>query len=157
MAPKTRPISDRFWEKVDSSAGAESCWPWKASYFRAAKGGGPYGRFVLRRLHSVLAHRVAYELVNGTIGESEVRHTCDNPGCCNPQHLVLGSHQDNMNDRSERGRTARGAHGGRAKLTEADVIEIRGVPMTYSQIRERFGICDGSIHAIKTRRNWRHV
>ena len=77
----------------------------------------------------LLAHRVAlcdslgvsYESIKGQL----VRHTCDNPTCVNPQHLVLGTHQDNMDDRSNRGRTAKGSNHGRAKLSETDIINIR--------------------------------
>lgn len=105
MSPKPRALAERFWEKVDQSWDGNSCWPWLASYFPASKGGGPYGRFVRSRLNSVLAHRTAYELSKGQIAEGLiVRHTCDNPSCCNPAHLILGTHKDNAADREARKR-----------------------------------------------------
>lgn len=158
MSPRPRPLEARFWEKVDKSGGAEACWHWTASYFPSSARTLPYGRFVLYRLKSVLAHRVAFELSNGPIPPGlQVCHTCDNSKCCNPAHLVLGSHAQNMLDRKERGRTACGERAGRAKLTEAQVVDIRRSTESYRALRERYGIADGTIHAIKIRRIWAHV
>jgi hypothetical protein len=158
MAPIAKPVDVRFWAKVDIKPDADACWPWSGSYFRAAKGSGPYGCFTLSTSTNVLSHRMAFELANNkTPGDFKVRHTCDNPKCCNPKHLVLGSHQDNMNDRRERARTARGERGGTAKLTSDEVIEIRMSPLSNKDIRQKYGISDTSIRDIKTRRSWIHV
>lgn len=98
------------------------------------------------------AHRVAYELSNNTkIGGRVVRHTCDNPKCVNPKHLMLGSHADNIKDRDKRNRTAKGERAGRAKLTNEDVVRIREMRdegMTYASIAKHYPVCKASIRSV---------
>lgn len=97
--PKVRSLADRFNEKVDRSGGPDACWPWTGS--RNDRNYGQIGRGsdVLK------THRVAYELVNGPIpaavghhGTMLVLHRCDNPPCCNPAHLRLGTPKANTDD-----------------------------------------------------------
>ena len=109
----------RFWGKVDRGDPVD-CWLWTAS--RAPKG---YGHiWIDGRVQR--ANRVAYELTHGPIPDGQmVRHKCDNPACCNPAHLELGTNKDNMRDRAERGRTSRGEHRPASKLTTEQVAEIR--------------------------------
>lgn len=96
--PKTRPIEDRFFEKVCFYPG--ECWEWMG-----ARDGGGYG--MLKGLGK--AHRVSWEIHNGPIPDGDgyhgtvVRHKCDNPGCVNPDHLELGTQADNVDDMIERG------------------------------------------------------
>lgn len=72
------------------------------------------------------AHRVAYELKHGKIPAGMiVRHKCDNPPCCNPDHLELGNNQENSNDMKERGRSKTGETHPNAKLSKVQVDEIR--------------------------------
>lgn len=87
----------RYWAKIDCTAGLFECWNWTA-------GKTPDG-YGLIRLGSkkIYAHHVAYELAHGDRTGLHVLHTCDNPGCCNPIHLVLGTHLDNMRDRDAKG------------------------------------------------------
>jgi hypothetical protein len=110
------------------------------------------------------AHRLAYELTYGRITSSAlfVLHKCDNPPCCNPAHLKLGTHADNMADMARKGRTPeqRGSKGHNAKLTEADVIAIReevasGVPQ--SLLVSKYGLSKGSICDIVNCKTWTHV
>lgn len=86
------------------------------------KVGGPYG-------HSSGKHRIAYCKAHGLrledIKGKVVRHTCDNGRCINPEHLLLGTHQDNVQDRVDRDRTARGEAHCQAKLTLEQVAAIR--------------------------------
>lgn len=76
-------------------------------------------------------HRLAYCFARGitptVLGDSVVRHTCDNPRCINPSHLILGTQQDNVQDRKDRGRCARlrGVKNGMTVLTPNDVLYIR--------------------------------
>lgn len=97
---KTRPIEpeslkslERFWDKVDRSGGAAACWLWTGSQKPTG-----YGQVSLKgRVY--LAHRVAWTLTHGAIPDGlGVLHHCDNPPCCNPAHLFLGSQGDNSAD-----------------------------------------------------------
>ena len=94
-----RSVRLRFEEKVDKGK-PDDCWEWNAA--RDASG---YGAFKLKG-EKVGAHRVAWMLANKEpIPEGEqVMHSCDNPACCNPKHLRLGSHSDNMADAGAKGR-----------------------------------------------------
>jgi hypothetical protein len=108
-------ISARFWSKVDKRTPSE-CWPWAAS-----RNGFGYGMFGITRERGTTkiykAHRVAYELTRGTIPDGQcVCHTCDRPPCCNPAHLFLASHRDNMHDRDRKGRNGRQKVNGEQKL-----------------------------------------
>ncbi len=93
---------EHFWRLVDKSAGEDACWPWTAAKMRG------YGQFWLKD-RRVIAHRYAYEAANGSIPESDVEilvmHLCDNPPCCNPRHLRLGTDADNIADMWNKGRS----------------------------------------------------
>ncbi len=84
-------ISDRLWRHVDR---AEGCWNWLGS--KDTKGYGKInsgGRFG----HPLFAHRVSWELVNGSIPDGlEIDHKCRNRGCVNPDHLEVVTHQENL-------------------------------------------------------------
>lgn len=91
-----------------------------------------------------------------------VCHTCDNPRCVNPEHLFLGTHKDNAEDRRAKGRsrTTVGKENGHAKLTEADVLEIRELHahgMNQCDIGKKFGVTHSAIHLIVKRKNWTHI
>lgn len=94
-----------------------------------SRGYGSTQRKVFGKWRCVHLHRVAYVNANGlTLEDIEglvVRHTCDNPRCINPAHLVLGTHADNMRDKAERCTAIHGENNAHAKLTNADVAEIR--------------------------------
>lgn len=113
-------VNERFWSKVDRSGGPDACWLWTAGC--SSEG---YGSFrVLGRV--VGAHLFAYTLLCGPVADGlVVRHKCDNRRCCNPAHHVLGTQLQNVRDRVERGRCARGERNGRCKLSDADLDEMR--------------------------------
>jgi hypothetical protein len=116
-----RDPEERFWSKVDKSAGPDACWPWLAY-----KGKGGYGRCGGFE-PEVLAHRIAWILANGPLEPgNDIRHkTCDNPPCCNPAHLEPGTHAQNMADMVSRGRAARGERNAKTKLTQVNKDAIR--------------------------------
>ncbi len=110
----------------------------------------------------VRASHVAYELFYGTIPDwLQVLHHCDNPACISPRHLFLGTHTDNMHDRTAKRRHAFGIKHGMAKLTEKDVIAIReryatGTVSQY-QLAAEYGVYQASIGRIVNRKGWKHV
>lgn len=91
-------LKDRFWHKVEKSE--EGCWIWKATV--TARGYGVIG--VNGR--QTTAHRVSYEMAYGQIPNGMVvMHNCDNPSCVRPDHLRVGTIDDNSKDRKKKGRT----------------------------------------------------
>ncbi len=102
-----------FWLRVKKTA---TCWIWTAGCTKAG-----YGQAIIGGKHYV-THRFAYELLVGPIPEGLLlRHTCDNPRCCNPDHLIPGTDQDNAQDKSERGRFSSRVR----RLTPAEIEEMR--------------------------------
>lgn len=98
----------RFWSKVDCSGGVDACWPWMA--FCNPVPGQNYGLTRVPGRRTRGAHRVAYALAHaeGIPVGLYVCHHCDNPPCCNPRHLFVGTHQDNVDDKVSKGRQSRG-------------------------------------------------
>ncbi len=154
---KRRAIVDRFWEKVERK-GPNECWPWRGKYDKQG-----YGVFYIDRMARV-ASRIAWILTNGEpLPGYKVRHTCDRPWCCNPQHLVQGTQADNIRDMWERGRCRvfRGEQAGNAKLTEDAVRKIRAeyVPGIFgcNKLARKFGTTKENITKILQRKSWTHL
>jgi hypothetical protein len=84
-------------------------------------------------------------------------HKCDNRGCVNPNHLRLGTHQDNMRDRCAKGRTLRGERAAAAKLSYADVDRIRESTLFGAKapmLARAHGVTKESIRNIIRRITW---
>lgn len=107
-----------FWSKTE--AVASGCIEWRGRTMR--KG---YGAFDWHGKTNVGAHRIAWELTYDDPGSQWVLHHCDNPPCVNPDHLFLGDHDINTADKVAKGRQVAGVEHGRAKLSTAEVEEIR--------------------------------
>lgn len=143
---------DRFWSKVDKGG---DCWVWTAG--RIKRG---YGRFRMygRRY---LAHRVAYLLSVGPIPDGMgVLHRCDNPPCCNPAHLFLGTDADNSRDMVTKGRNAYGERSGTAKLCEADVMDMRyfhSTGMSFARLGSLYGVSERACRSAIERETWARV
>lgn len=142
-------------------AADSGCWVWTGYYGPKNKGYGS-ANFAGKR-HA--AHRLAYLAFVGPIEPLEddqrvfVCHRCDLPRCCNPDHLFLGTHEVNMDDRNAKRRQAVGSRAGRAKLTEAQVAEIRRLRGVFlnRELAARYGVSDVVISAVHRRKIWRHV
>jgi len=95
---------DRFLSKIDKTA-PDGCWLWTAGKFSPVRHGfGRYGAFWVGGKMRY-AHRVAWEIFIGDIpSDMNVLHSCDNPPCCNPEHLFLGTQLDNVRDMISKGR-----------------------------------------------------
>lgn len=107
------------------------------------------------------AHRFSYEHFKGPIPDGKlVMHSCDNPQCCNPDHLSVGTQSDNMQDMVKKGRGLVGEKNANTKFTEADVISIYAdvdAGMTRQAIADKHGVSSVTISHIATGRNWKHL
>ena len=116
--PKPEGVETRFWRYVKKT---EECWVWTAFCDNG------YGKLSLsgpRR--SVWAHRVSWELHFGEIPPGQlVCHHCDNPSCVRPDHLFLGTHGTNAQDKASKDRAPFGEDNPKHVLTEAQVIAMR--------------------------------
>ncbi len=92
-------------------------------------------------------------LPNGIV----VRHICDNPLCINPDHLEIGTHEDNMRDRLERGRVLRGEKNPSSKLKSHDIKIIRNSDISNAELARIFGVSNTTISSVKKCKTWKHV
>ena len=104
------------------------------------------------------AHRVAYRLMKGSIPAGLlVLHSCDNPKCCNPMHLFLGTHADNTRDKVAKGRHSYGDNHGKAKITDADAIDIYTSTDKGVDLAEEYHVSQQLISAIKNKKVRKHL
>ena len=122
-----------------------------------------YGRIKIED-RDYLAHRVAWIIAYGSIPEElDCLHRCDNPACCNVDHLFLGTKADNNHDRDAKGRCAHGEQYPQSKLTEESVIEIRRIYQPHSRefgttaLGLRFGVDKTQISRVLRRTRWNHI
>ena len=153
-----------FHAHVDRSAGPLACWPWGSHRLPTGYGVMNYqGR-------RTGAHVLAVMLDGRSVPAGMlVRHTCDNPPCCNPSHLLVGTYADNARDSIERGRnsrgerhslTQRGENNGHAKLTEDLVREIRRRVRGGESVRgiaRQLQLGEATVSHANKGRTWRHV
>ncbi len=151
-------FTDRFLSKVEKGAGDE-CWEWT---------GCKRNRYGLFHMDGKLvsAHRTSKAWEMGLSGPDKidlmVLHKCDNPGCVRPDHLFMGSNQDNMDDMlSKKRQSCRvGELNTRSRLSERDVRAIRVLDrmgVSRKQIKEMFGVSKTAIAQIIRRETWSHL
>jgi hypothetical protein len=145
----------RFCKKFEIKEGG--CWEWIAS----TDGKFGYGKF-----HYIdkdwYAHRFAYFLFVGSINDLDVCHKCDNPKCVNPEHLFLGTHQDNMKDKTMKGRCIGlvGETNHFHKLTVTDVIRIKAsaiAGVTCRTLATQYEVTYQTIWNIVNEKNWVNI
>lgn len=158
---------------LERMAISDSCWNWSG---RCVKPGKVNGRTFLeygftdwlsdkrKRFYSGIkyAHRLAWFAFNGPIPEGvKVLHKCDNPKCCNPHHLFLGTQLQNVKDCRAKNRLARGEQHSRAKLTNESVRMIRKLHESgcfkYAQLSRMFCVSGQLIRDVVRRERWKHV
>jgi len=106
------------------------------------------------------AHRLVYEVMNNiSVKGLVIRHTCDNPACINPEHLVAGSHGDNVTDKVNKKRHLFGETAANARMTEAFVKQLRGFakPVNFRSLCNETGISIGALKAAYYGHTWRHL
>ena len=160
----------RFHSKVSKVPTDKGCLLWEGCVLS-----GGYGQFYTSGT-ALQAHRVAYFIHNGSLSEDlYVCHECDVRRCCNPDHLWLGTHKDNIDDRQRKGRgrhfpkgdahhtrrhperLLRGEQNPMSKLREDDVRAIRIDNRSQKNIARSYGINQATVSEIKTFKIWRHV
>lgn len=155
---------DRFFSKVKKTSG---CWEWTAGKFSDG-----YGAFVIDG-KTLKAHRVSWELANNEKipGNLFVCHSCDNKSCVNPDHLFLGTANDNMQDKVKKNRQARGSQitknrrtacgekNGQSKLNRKKVEEIRKAyksgEISQRQLAKRYKVSHILIGKVVRRELWK--
>lgn len=167
-------VFDRVARLSAQFEGRSGCWEWPMS--RTAAG---YGQLSYRKdgkSFIAYAHRAIFMMKHGAIPAGHhVCHSCDNPGCFNPEHLFTGTPKDNLQDMARKGRSKkgrkyplgdshwskkrplRGSLNGLAKLDEAKVAEILRTTEKSIRLAERFGVSATLICDVRKRRVWRHV
>jgi len=125
-----------------------SCGGWHPMIFRTINGTPKRQR----------ASRYIYEQKYGEIPKGmSVRHTCDNPLCINPEHLILGTNDDNIRDKVMRNRQTKGEAVNTAKLTEQEVIEIINSKNKTKELMRKYGVSKTCINLIRRRKTWKHI
>lgn len=116
-----------------------------------------YGQ-IHRNGKTAYAHRVAWELKHGPITDGlYVLHRCDNRRCVNPDHLFLGTFDENMADMVAKRRQAHSSRNGHAKLSENDVREIRSSNDLQAVLAKRFGVSQSIVSMVRSGKIWRYV
>lgn len=145
---------DRFYIPEPNSG----CWLWTSQ--RNSDGYGIFRVTTTRKSPKISAHRASWILHRGELMQSDnVLHECDTPCCVNPDHLFLGTHDDNMRDMKEKGR-ARAPQGSahvKSKLTEKLVAEIRVSAETATSWAKRLGVSTALVAMARRRVIWKHV
>jgi hypothetical protein len=152
-------VKNKFYSKVLIPSSEEGCMEYIG---QRRKGKENYGYFNARpSLIYMTAHRFSYILYYGEIPENMcILHKCDNPPCVRPDHLILGTHVDNIIDRNNKGRTAKGINKVASKLNNEKVIEIRKLIESGERlidIAKKFNVNSSIIANIKVGRIWKHV
>lgn len=151
----TQELVDRFWSKINHTGNIDECWEWQAG---ASAG---YGHFNIGETEYI-ATRISYNLhYKKDPLELCVLHKCDNPKCCNPHHLFLGTKAENMKDMADKGRSNKGVEVNTNKLTEEQVKYIRLAyntgAMTKSELAREFGVYHSNIISIVNNKTWKHI
>lgn len=151
-------LAERFERKYIPEPNS-GCWLWMAGIM-SNRPRQQYGVIRLNRNSIGIAHRVSYELFCAPIPEGmHVLHRCDNTYCVNPEHLSLGTHEDNMRDMKlkKRYRYSRGVANGRQKLTEDQVRAIRADSRSGRKIAPDYNISQSVVSDVKSGKRWSHV
>lgn len=171
----------KFWSYVDQSDGADACWLWLGQ--RARYG---YGMFYVDKRKQARANRIAWFLANGPIPDGLViAHTCDQPSCTNPAHLVAITQLENIKDRDAKGRGYRGpnapkweprenpwkalnlqnrARGERAHRSRLTADQVREIRQRYAAgekgqeaLAREYGVHKNAVWMIVHRKSWQHI
>jgi len=137
-----------FWKKVDKT---ESCWLWTGG---CCNGYGLFG--IEGKIYR--SHRVSWLLAGNSIPDGHViRHKCRSRNCCNPEHLETGTRAENNADMIRDGTSTKGEKNHTAKLTSAQILDIRARAERNVDLAKEFGVGQMTISHIILRRRWKHI
>ena len=150
------PIEERFWKFIVKK---ESCWSWIGN-----KANG-YGRISTGKKSEgyTLAHRLSWEIHNKQkIPDGMfVMHKCDNPECCNPKHLMIGTPKENTQDMIAKGRkrvvAPLGAENGKSILNEEKVRLIRSSDLPHAKLAKLLEVSPSCVRGVRIGRTWSHI
>lgn len=157
-------IETRFFENIEKIP-FHTCWEWIGNINSQG-----YGKLYIHD-RKIAAHRIAWELKNGKIAKGSgyhgtcVLHKCDNRSCVNPDHLFLGTQEDNIQDMKAKKRCKSGSQPGEksssAKITNEDVIEIREKykqgNISQKELAKEFNLHQKTISNITLKQTWKHL
>lgn len=148
-------IHERFWSRVNVTVNIR-CWQWLGR-----KDENGYGQVRING-KTMRAPRVAFWLRNGK-WPNNACHTCDNPVCCNPNHIFDGTRSDNMRDMVSKGRnkTRIGEQHGRSVLTDQKVLDMRSNyrdgGISLESLAKKYGCSFSTAQRVIKRHNWKHL
>lgn len=146
-------LAERLWSRIAITADPERCWLWE--------GANADGYGVMRfKKQKYRATRAVWLVVHGELPKLHMLHKCDNPPCCNPNHLYEGTDADNSKEMVERNRQAKGMSVAGAKLTDAKVREIKrrlANKETQTSIALDFQVSVGTVCLINKGDTWKHI
>ena len=148
--PELQCYFDNRYEPIPESG----CWIWMHNVSNRG-----YGKITFDG-RDYRAHRVSYAIYFGDPGELLVCHKCDTPECVNPNHLFLGNHQDNMDDRQNKRRHSHGVSRWCAVLDDEKVLDIRkayGSGTSLSYLAEKYNVSASTLWSAAKRKTWKHV
>lgn len=162
------PLIDQYRDKIDAfmqqyEIQPNGCWKWTGRTLVDKRcESGEYGSISLNKNTRLLVHRLSYAYHYGVDPEAlVVRHKCDFGLCMNPEHLQLGTNNDNMRDMKDRGRSTHGVKAYHAKLTEAEVMYIVSLLPSYSDteiaIRIKGKVSTTAIRSIRHGKTWNRL
>src|SRR3990167_9324970 len=143
-----------IWPRI-KKGGPDECWPWLGGLVMG------YGAGCFQKKRYKVSRFVLEQKLGRSLGKLHALHSCDNPACCNPEHLFAGTGLDNMRDKMAKGRGSsippclKGESHGMAKLTEEDVRFIwANRRLGQTALGLHFGVAKGVIHKIFKGSNW---
>jgi len=152
----TTSLKDRIFKRK-ITINKTGCWIWHGHRSHG------YGYiWVYEKKHTISVSRAIWLLKKGPIPDGLfICHKCDNPACINPDHLFLGTNEENIQDMIDKGRNAKGEKHGNSKLKVESVRTIRSMAKshiaTHEQIAKQFSISVSLVNAIIYKQRWKHV